>query len=351
MDFSLTTVFVMPSGGTVATTGGTGDLTPGKIGIFKKSQSAVATSSDTQVIIAQGRSAGEMLSTSKKSALIDENEIVQYRKYAAVTSAVQKQITVDDFTVHCGDEFNLSVRIFENYLDAIHNPKIGLVKTWTIPAAPCCPCDGDTDPCEVLDPEAMVDQLVALINADNSVKNYIVASKTGTGATTALVITGVAQPAEKYNATSTKNPYTDPNVVDFYVYATKNAPTSYDQEVLDKCDSVATVEVTQNITYPRGSAHEVNTVEKQYYSYQTSKFKHLCDDEDFNVGFVSLVDPTAWYDEYLIKFRNKFGNAAWNPAQEMDNTVRIFVKTGTDSNAFATALGAILGANEINNEY
>lgn len=147
------------------------------------------------------------------------------------------------------------------------------------------------------------------------------------------------------------NPYYAPNVVDFFVYATKNAPTSFDQEVLDRCDAVADVEVTQDRTYPRGSGYEVATTEARHYSYQTPKFKHLYADNDLNIGFVPVADTNAWYDEFLIKFRSPLGNMTWNRTTEQDNTVRVFVQVGADSTAFTTALNTAVGAAEVNTEY
>ena len=349
MDFSLTTVFVKPAQGALATTGGTGDLAPGQIGIFKKSLAAVAVGGDTQFVVAQGRNAGETLSTSKKSDLIDRTKIIQYRKVSAVSTQVQKAYSISSFAIRCGEEFNLSLKIFENYLDASFAG--GMDRTFTIPSAPCCPCDGAGDPCDVLDPEALVTALVAKINADKIVGKLVIAAKVGTGLSTSMTITGLPTQDEVMTANVLNNPYTEPNVVDFYVYATKSLPTSFDEDVYDTCGIGATVTKTADYTYKRGSGHEVKTIEAQHYSYQTDRFKHMYADNDLNVGYSSNVVLGSYYDEFLIKMRTVGGNKTWNTAQEQDNTVRIFALVGADSTAMTTALNTAVGATEINTEY
>lgn len=345
MDFSLTTVFVNPVGGTLATTGGTSALIPGKMGLYKKSLQAVAVNADTQFVIAQGRQPNEVPQTSKKSDLINKGRIIRYKYFPAVTATQPKIITISDFNAKCGEELTITLRAFSKYLDVSY--KNGFTRSFTA-LTPCCDC-GD-DPCEqIADKEALVDDFVNQIN-NSQYADYITASKGGDDtAGWTLILTGDTLAQDPVSANPFNYVYDGYDLVDFYAYAQKEPATTVDQYVDDRCDVFATVTTTQNYSYPRGSSREVRLIEQRHYSYQSGEMKDLNWDADWNPLYATNVAPNIFYNEFVLKFRPVEGNQTWAMHQEIDETVRIFVAQA-DTAAFKTILDGIVGATDIETE-
>jgi len=350
MDFSLTTIFVKPVGVALATSGASSALTAGQIGIYNKGLQSVASGSSTEFVIAQGRHPNEVPQTTKKSDLIRRSAIIRYRKNAAITTAQQKQITVSGFTAKCGEEVSLTIRAFSKYLNVGYSN--GLTKTFLV-HTPCCEC-GD-DPCEEVDKELLIDEFVAQINA-SQLGEFVLAEKDEVldenedPIDYVLVLTGKELQQDPIAASLNNFVYDGYDVVDFYVYATKEPETTVDNYVDKRCDEFATVETTQKIVLPMGSYAEVRQLEKRYYSYQTGILKTVNCDPDANPVYASNAVPGTFYDEYIITFRSPQGSLRWEDNYDIDETVRIFVAV-SESSAFATALNAIVGSTSIETEY
>lgn len=345
MDFSLTTVFVNPVGGTLATAGATSALTPGKIGLFKKTYAAPAVAgTDTRFVIAQGRNVDEVPQTTKKSDVIDLSRIIRYKQFAPVTTAVTKVVEVKGFTAKCGEQVTITLRGFSKYLNVSYVN--GYTKSFTL-NTPCCECG--EDPCTVVDAEALVDQFVALINASDY-GAYVTASKAADGDSFKLVLTANAITQDTPGVMLDNFIYNGYDYLEFYAYAYKGVDTSVEDVVANRCDVFATVTTTRRPTQTRGSSAEVSLIEQRHYAYQSGKMKDLNCNPDMNPLFTSNVAPNTWYSEFLIKFRPLEGNQTWNMSQEIDQTVRIFVAQAQAA-AFKTALDAMIRAADIENEY
>lgn len=345
MDFSLTTVFVNPVGSTLATAGATSALTPGKIGLFKKSYAAPAVAgTDTRFVIAQGRNADEVPQTTKKSDVIDLSRITRYKQFAPVTTSQTKVVEVKGFNAKCGEQVTVTLRGFSKYLNISYVN--GYTQSFTI-NTPCCECG--EDPCTVVDAGALVDQFVALINA-SKYGEYVVATKVADGDSFKLVITANEIVQDTPGVMLNNFMYDGYDYLEFYAYAYKGPETTVEDVVANRCDVFAEVVTTRRPTGKRGSSAEVALVEQRHYAYQSGRMKDLNCNPDMNPLYTSNVAPNTWYTQFLIKYRPLEGNQAWNMSQEIDETVLIFVAQAQAA-AFKTALDAMLRASDIENEY
>ncbi len=351
MDFSLTTLFVVPNG-TLASTGGTETLTAGQLGLFRPDWSFATAGNIAAAkwfIIAQGRNASETPQESKKSDKIDKNKIISWRKSLSEADYTGQVTDVTDFSVKCGQQFTLTIRAFSNYISAAFAN--GYTRSVTVPT-PCCECDGD--PCDVLDPEATVDDLILRLNNTGSaggssaanLTDFFTFSKVGTGASTKLRITAKALTVYGNPCDLSAYPYEYDRLY-FRTFVYEGPETSADNLVSDACSTAATVTVIQRATYPKGTSEEIKQLERRFYSYQTDKFKQLYTDGSWNGSYTSNVVDGTFYDLYYIKFRAAdLGNeTAWQDGVVQDETVIVAFEAGEGS-AFETVLVAALGAAE-----
>lgn len=358
MDFSLTTVVVVPPGATVApVTDSTQDLLAGEVGFFGADYVAVSAgtiAAQPYFYVAQGRDntylqgtkRSDKISGCPQAGVACKTNVVEWYKVAGCITPTNQIIEIDDFNVQCGEILTLTLRGHSSYLDTLYFN--GFTRSVTI-QAPCCECD--SDPCTDVDAEALVDALIVAlalkapgINSDNIyLEQFYTFSKSGSGASTKLVITGnavtkngqpcdiAAYPAEYdrlwFNAWVIEGPAT---TVDFIVY--------------DACEQVATVTVTQTSNYPTGTAEEIAQLEKNFHSYQAGYLKHLYRTAGYNQNFESHVVAGTTYDTYYIKF-NEYDKSAyqWGDYIQQDSTVIIAIPTG-DAAAFEAILVAGLGA-------
>jgi len=343
MDFSLTTVYVLPIGGTLATSGDSSALTAGQLGMFKADLSAPAVAADQRIRFAMGRFPKELTTLSKKSDIIDKNRIIDYYTVPAIPSGVTKQVTINGFNVHCGEQVSVTIRAFSDALSSVYS------NGWTesfMALAPCCDCD--SDPCDTVDAQALVDDLVAQINASD-IKDYVGAARTGSAGTSALVLTAKIPPALNANDNNIAyNQYTL-DYVDLFAYVYKGAFTSMDDLIYDRCDVAGTVTYNREVVLARGSGKEVQLIEWQHSSYQNANFKQHYNNDFFDINFVTNAVPSAFYTEFVIKFRPLEGNATWGPHSEYDETVRIFASVD-DADDIKTALDAWVGVGEKHTE-
>ena len=117
-DFSLTTVFVVPVGNTLPSSGSTQDLTPGQFGIFRSDYS-VATAGNIAAkpyfYVAQDRT-NTYLQGSKRSDKIagcTENgcktNVTEFYKVSGCSTPANQVTDVSGFNVKCGDVVTLTL--------------------------------------------------------------------------------------------------------------------------------------------------------------------------------------------------------------------------------------------------
>lgn len=350
--FSLTTMFVAPSG-TLASSGSTQDLTPGQLGIFRPDYS-LATAGNIAAakyfFIAQGRVENVPGLGSKKSDKIAASQVVEWYKSIGEEQAAVQITELDGFHFKCDDKVIFTFRVNSNVSDvAFYN---GYTKS-VIVNAPCCDC-GDV-PCEDITAdqiEALVDEAIAKLNAtgadnwngaDVRLSTFLSFEKIGSGDTSGIRAVGKAitlpNPINDING----NQY-DTDRIWFRAFVRIGTDTTADFYVDDICDSVVDRnQVMQRATYPSGSANEIRLMEQRYYSYQTSHFKHLHRNKDFNGAFESYVVDGKFYDLYYIVAKELDEHAAWSDKVPQDFTVIVAFEAGEGS-AFETVLTAALGA-------
>src|SRR5688572_4613348 len=117
MDFSLRTLFVVPVGNTLPTTGSTEDLTAGQTGFYDENYDVTdGTGSPEYIFVAQGRT-NKYLEASKKSDKIKLSKVkVWYKVDGQATAAVQ--ITdISDIVAKCGEDITFTFRMHSSYID------------------------------------------------------------------------------------------------------------------------------------------------------------------------------------------------------------------------------------------
>lgn len=327
MDYSLPLVLIVPTGNTPPTSGTTATLTPGQTGVFN--QLGVAVTAGTApaakyLFVAQGQPNDEK---SLKSDKIFAKNVIKMTKIIAEDTARLEIWQISDLVAHCGEQISLSFRLSSNYINtSFYN---GLTASVTV-STPCCACDGD--PCEVLtgpELQALADELVAKVNdPKRNWFNFISASRTGSGATSSILISAKPITQEGNVCDLRANPF-EYDAVSMHVWIYKGMPTTQDNQVYgpQDCESVGTVEKIQSLTYTRGSWQMVQQVEKENASYRQAAWGTLYRNPNFNGWFQSEVVVGTYYDEYLIKFRSNDGPFTWASYVDQDSTIRLFVPT------------------------
>lgn len=346
MDFSLTSVFVVPVGNTLPTTGSSENLTNGQFGIFKDKTVVPATagnsSTATFLQVFQGNDLS--LGTSRSDA-IKASKVKKYYKITGSATANNQIVDVSDFTVKCGEKVTLTLRGHSSYADTISFN--GYTQSLTV-VAPCCDCGAD--PCTDVDAEAIVDDFIAAAAAIAAVQTtpnalnintFWTFAKVGTGAGTILRITGKALTAYGQPCDLTVDPYEYDRFY-FKTFVYKDPETTVDFIVVDNCDSVATVLLTQRSGFPRGVASQVKQDEIDYASYK-QVYKHLFSINGYNPEFKSWVTDGTVYDEYVIQFDEMNQDDSWGANLKLDERVILYVPTGAQSAAVAAILTPYLG--------
>jgi len=351
-DFSLTTLFVVPVGQTsLPSSGSTQDLLPGIVGIFNKDY---ATVDDTTIgnspyfYIAQGRE-NTYLQGSKRSDKIAgcvegaacKSNVTEWYKVTGCPIPVNQVTDVTDFNVKCGDIVTLTLRAHSSYIDTLYFN--GFTRSVTV-QAPCCDCGGD--PCDTVDTDALINQLIGKleaqapgINADNiSFNNFYTFENVGG---TTLRITG--KPLTKYGVPCDVAAF--PHEYDrmyFRTFVYDGPATTADFIVADNCNIVATATVVQNSNYPTGTSEEIAQLEKNYYSYQAGYLKHLYRMAGYNQNFESFVSTSTAYDTFYIKF-NEYDKSAYSWGDYIKEDAMVIIAAPSDS-AISTSIQEVLEA-------
>lgn len=355
MDFSLTTLFVVPVGNTLPSSGSTQDLVAGKFGIFS---STYATVDDTTIgnfphfYLAQGR-ANTYLLGSKRSDKISSTgaNVTDWRKVAGCPSPVNQITQVSGFSMKCGEELTLTLRAHSSYLDSLYFN--GLTRSVTV-KTPCCDCGAD--PCVDVDVPALIDSLITKLttvapgsNPDNIILgDFFRFERIGADANAILVIEG--KPLTKYGQPCDVSAF--PHEYDrlwFSTFVYAGPATTVDFIVADSCEIVATSTVTQNSSYATGTSDEIKQLEKNFYSYQAGYMKHLHKMDGYNANFESYVTDGTTYDTFYIRF-NELDKArnVWGDYVNTDSTVIIAVPTNLTAGievVLEAALGAVAADN------
>lgn len=358
-DFSLTTVFVVPVGSTIADSGSTQDLAPGQVGFFNQNYQVPSLMSPPKYFyIAQGRT-NTYLQGSKRSDKIAgcvgesggcRTNVTEWYKVAGCPTPVTQVTDVNGWSVKCGEVVTLTLRAHSSYLDTLYFN--GFTRSVTV-QAPCCDCGGD--PCVDVDVPALIDAFILKLtqqapgnNPDNiNFNDFYQFQRIGNDANAILRISG--KPLTKYGQPCdvAAFPYEYDRMY-FRTFVYKGPATTADFIVADACDIVANAQVTQRASYVAGTSEEIAQLEKNYYSYQAGYLKHLYRMAGYNANFESWVSPNTTYDTYYIKF-NDYDKSAyqWGDYIQQDSMVIIAVASGSPEAATVLSkLSSLLGTPE-----
>jgi hypothetical protein len=358
-DFSLTTLFVVPVGNTLPSSGSTQNLTAGQVGIFLNDYS-VATAGNIAAApyfyVAQGR-VNTYLQGSKRSDKISgcpggsscKTNVTEWYKSLGCPTAVNQVTDVVDFTVKCGEIVTLTLRGFSSYLNTLYFN--GFTRSVTV-NAPCCDCGGD--PCTDVDVPALIDDLIYHLeldapgnNPDNiTLSQFYQFQRIGNDSSALLRITGKPLTAYGQPCDIAAFPFEYDRFY-FRTFIFSGPATTADFIVDDPCNRVAQPVITQRSNYPVGTSAEVQQLEKNFYSYQAGYLKHLYRMNGYNENFESWVTDGQIYDLYYIKF-NEYDKSAyqWGDYIMEDSTVIIAVpenQTSAIEAILVAGLGAVAG--------
>ena len=355
-DFSLTTLFVVPVGNSLPSSGSTQNLLAGQVGFFK-SDYTVANAGNIAgspyFYVAQGR-VNTYLQGSKRSDKIagplnsggnGKSNVTEWYK-ATGCPTVSNQVTeVGGWTVKCGDVVTLTLRGHSSYVDTLYFN--GFTRSVTV-QAPCCDCGGD--PCTDVDVPALIDQFIIKLtqqapgdNPDNiSFNTFYQFQRRGNDQNAVLVISG--KPLTKYGQPCDVAAF--PWEYDRFYFRTfvySGPATTADFIVADRCNFVAEPVIVQRSSYPSGTSAEIQQLEKNFYSYQAGYLKHLYRMVGYNENFESWVSDGTTYNTFYIKF-NEYDKSAyqWGDYIMEDSTVIIATPQNL-SGAIEAVLEAALG--------
>lgn len=355
-DFSLTTLFVVPVGNTLPSSGSTQNLTAGQVGIFLNDYS-VATAGNIAAApyfyVAQGRT-NTYLQGSKRSDKISgcpsgnscKTNVTEWYKSLGCPTPVNQVTDVVDFTVKPGEIVTLTLRGFSSYLNTLYFN--GFTRSVTV-NAPCLGC-GD-DPCTDVDVPALIDSLILKLEAhapgDNPDNIYLTQfyqfQRIGNDSSALLRITG--KPLTAYGQPCDVAAF--PWEYDRFYFRTfifSGPATTADFIVDDPCNRVAQPVITQRSNYAVGTSAEVQQLEKNFYSYQAGYLKHLYRMNGYNENFESWVTDGQIYDLYYIKF-NEYDKSAYQWGDYiMEDSMVIIAVPENQTSAIEAILVAGLGA-------
>lgn len=183
MDFSLTTLFVLPNGSLVADGFKRENLQKTQFGIFNSRYKAVTTADEAakspHIVFGQGRIENVPGLTHKYSDKISRGSLIEWYKTTGSPTA-KSQITYAGFDgvdntktlkAGCDEQYSLTVRARSLYIDTAF--AYGLTRTVTV-TTPCCEDCGDN--CATIDPRWLANAFAAKINAEPMLSKYVVAT-------------------------------------------------------------------------------------------------------------------------------------------------------------------------------
>jgi hypothetical protein len=313
-DFSLTTLFVVPVGNTLPSSGSTQNLTAGQFGIFTNTYAVATTGnigSAPYFYLAQGRT-NTYLQGSKRSDKIAADRVTEWYKVTGNPVAANQVTDVTNFTVTPGTDVTITLRAFSSYLSTLYFN--GFTRSVTVKGE-CLACGGD--PCADVDVPALIDAFIIKFNEqapgnnpDNiTFSDFYQFQRIGNDQNAILRISG--KPLTKYGQPCDVAAFPweyDRMWFRTFVYA--GPATTADFIVADSCNMVADAYVTQRSSYISGTSDEIKQLEKNFYSYQAGYLKHLYRMVGYNENFESWVTDGTTYDTYYIKF-NEYDKSAY----------------------------------------
>lgn len=355
-DFSLTTLFVVPSGVSIASAGvKTQELDGniGEVGFFNPNYVAVNAGNIANFpyfYVAQGRINTYLQGTKRSDKIAGclsgtcKSNVIEAYKVEGCPTPVNQITEVGMWNVRCGDVVTLTLRGFSSYLNTLYFN--GFTRSVTV-QAPCCDCGGD--PCDTVDTNALINQFIEKLEAQAPGNNpdniHLTQFYTFTNVNgNILRIEG--KPLTKYGQPCDVAAF--PFEFDrlwFRTFVYSGPATTADFIVADNCNIVAEAVITQESNFARGLSTEIAQLEKNFYSYQAGYLKHLYRIAGYNGNFESWVTPGATYDTYYIKFNEYYKGAYnWGDYITEDSTVIIAAVSGsgestTVNNILAAALG------------
>ena len=348
-DFSLTTLFVVPVGNTLPSSGSTQNLTAGQFGIFRSDYSVANAgniAAKPYFYLAQGRT-NTYLQGSKRSDKIASSQVSEWYKVTGNPVAANQVTEIGNFNVKPGDVVTFTLRAHSSYIDTLYFN--GFTRSITV-VAPCLECGGD--PCADVDVPAFIDQAILKFeqeapgnNPDNiSFNTFYQFQRVGNNASAKLVISG--KPLTKYGQPCDVAAFPwEYDRMYFRTFVYSGPATTADFIVADNCNIVAEAVVTQRASYVSGTSDEIKQLEKNFYSYQAGYLKHLYRMVGYNENFESWVTDGTTYDTYYIKF-NEYDKSAykWGDYIIEDSTVIIAIPSGATATIEAilvAGLGAV----------
>ena len=347
MDFSLTTLFVVPVGNTLPSTGSTQNLTAGQFGIFTSIYTVANAGNIANYpyfYLAQGRT-NTYLQGSKRSDKISAANTTEWYKVTGNPVAANQVTEVGNFTVKPGEVITLTLRAHSSYIDTLYFN--GFTRSVTV-NAPCLACG--ENPCGDVDVPALIDNLIYHLslkapgnNPDNiSFSTFYQFQRIGDDQSAKLVISG--KPLTKYGQPCDVAAFPwEYDRMWFRTFIFAGPATTADFIVADPCNMVAEPVITQRSSYVSGTSAEIQQLEKNFYSYQAGYLKHLYRMVGYNENFESWVTDGTSYDTYYIKFNTvDKSEYQWGDYIHEDSTVIVAIPHGYTS-AIQTVLEAALG--------
>lgn len=183
MDFSLTTLYVLPNGDLVADGFKRENLQPTQFGIFNSRYKAVTTANEAAkspyIVFGQGRIENVPGLTHKYSDKISRGSLIEWYKTTG-SPVIKNQITYAGFDgvdntktikASCDEQYSLTIRGRSLYIDT--GFAYGLTRTVTI-TTPCCEDCGDN--CETIDPRFLATEFARKINEEPMLSKFYVAT-------------------------------------------------------------------------------------------------------------------------------------------------------------------------------
>lgn len=327
-DFSLTTLFVVPVGNTIPSSGSTQDLTAGQVGIYLNTYAAATAGTIVNApyfYIAQGRT-NTYLQGTKRSDKISSSNVTEWYSVTGNPVAANQVTEVVNFSVKPGEIVTLTLRAFSSYINTLYFN--GFTRSVTV-NAPCLACG--EDPCTDVDVPALIDELILKLeakapgnNPDNiSFSTFYQFQRVGNDQNAKLVISG--KPLTVYGQPCDVAAFPwEYDRMWFRTFIFSGPATTADFIVADPCNNVADVVITQRSSYVSGTSAEIQQLEKNFYSYQAGYLKHLYRMVGYNENFESWVSDGTTYDTLYIKF-NEYDKSAytWGDYIKEDSTVII----------------------------
>lgn len=327
-DFSLTTLFVVPVGNSLPSSGSTQNLTAGQFGAFLNTY-AVATTGNIAAApyfyLAQGRT-NTYLQGSKRSDKIAKQNVTEWYFVEGNPVAANQVTEIGGWAVTPGTDVTVTLRAHSSYIDTLYFN--GFTRSVTVPA-PCLACGGD--PCGDVDVPTLIDRIIYKFreqasgnNPDNiSFNTFYQFQRVGNDQNAKLVISG--KPLTKYGQPCDVAAFPwEYDRMYFRTFVYPGPATTADFIVADACNVIATPLITQRASYISGTAEEMQQLEKNYYSYQAGYLKHLYRMVGYNENFESWVSTGTVYDTYYIRFED-YDRTALNYVASLRQDSRVII--------------------------